>query len=401
MIHDALVIGAGPAGSTAAFLLAKGGWSVAVVEKRRFPRPKVCGEYVSATNAGLFDALGLGAAFRRAAGPEIRRVGLFAKDAFLTAPMPSAHGAADGWGRALSREILDALLLERARSAGAEIWEPYAAVELRAERGHHACRIAAAGVNRILRARVVVAAHGSWEPGPLPSQCARPHRAADLLAFKARFRGCVLEADLMPLLAFPGGYGGLVQSDGGHASLSLCIRRDALQRIRKASPGLPAGPAVLGHVLAHCRAARASLDDSSVEGRWLSAGPIRPGIRPAYAADVFRVGNAAGEAHPIIADGISMAMQSALLLARHLTAAENALSSEDDRRQVGAAYRADWRQRFAMRIRAAGLFAALAMRERSPALLLPLLRAFPELLTFGAKLSGKTAPLDASFAAGH
>jgi len=43
MIHDALVIGAGPAGSTAARLLAQAGWSVALVEKSVFPRRKVCG----------------------------------------------------------------------------------------------------------------------------------------------------------------------------------------------------------------------------------------------------------------------------------------------------------------------------------------------------------------------
>ena len=40
---DALIIGAGPAGSSAAILLARAGWSVALIEKQRFPRRKVCG----------------------------------------------------------------------------------------------------------------------------------------------------------------------------------------------------------------------------------------------------------------------------------------------------------------------------------------------------------------------
>ncbi|MDP3135729.1 MAG: FAD-dependent oxidoreductase, partial [Burkholderiaceae bacterium] len=39
---DAIVVGAGLAGSTVATLLARAGWSVALIEKQRFPRRKVC-----------------------------------------------------------------------------------------------------------------------------------------------------------------------------------------------------------------------------------------------------------------------------------------------------------------------------------------------------------------------
>ncbi|MEO8808750.1 MAG: FAD-dependent oxidoreductase, partial [Rhodanobacter sp.] len=48
--YDAIIVGAGPAGSTAAILLAKAGWSVALVEKHAYPRRKVCGECIAATN---------------------------------------------------------------------------------------------------------------------------------------------------------------------------------------------------------------------------------------------------------------------------------------------------------------------------------------------------------------
>ena len=57
---DAVIVGAGPAGSTAAILLARAGWSVALVEKQRFPRRKVCGECLAASNLPLLDALGIG-----------------------------------------------------------------------------------------------------------------------------------------------------------------------------------------------------------------------------------------------------------------------------------------------------------------------------------------------------
>ncbi|HTJ02570.1 MAG TPA: FAD-dependent oxidoreductase, partial [Methylovirgula sp.] len=51
MLYDAIVIGAGPAGATSALALARRGWSVALIEKTLFPRRKVCGEFISASNA--------------------------------------------------------------------------------------------------------------------------------------------------------------------------------------------------------------------------------------------------------------------------------------------------------------------------------------------------------------
>ncbi|RWF89741.1 MAG: FAD-dependent oxidoreductase, partial [Mesorhizobium sp.] len=61
--HDAIIIGAGPAGTSAALVLARRGWAVAIVEKSAFPRRKVCGEYISASNLALLDRLGVGDAW--------------------------------------------------------------------------------------------------------------------------------------------------------------------------------------------------------------------------------------------------------------------------------------------------------------------------------------------------
>ncbi|TPI11974.1 NAD(P)/FAD-dependent oxidoreductase [Mesorhizobium sp. B4-1-3] len=401
--HDAIVIGGGPAGTSAALALARRGWAVAIVEKNAFPRRKVCGEYISASNLALLDRLEIGDAWRAEAGPEIRRVGLFSGDTKVEAPMPGAKSgdpARGRFGRALGRDILDTLLLDAARSAGAEIFQPYRAIAIERDGDRQRVRIqAGAATSRdeatILRAPVIIAAHGSWEPGTLPSQLEKKSRPSDLLGFKAHFLGSTLPPDLMPLLTFPGGYGGMVLADHGRMSLSCCIRRDMLIRLRgglarERDGHVSAAEAVEHHIVATCRGVREALEQARLDGPWLAAGPIRPGIRVGYAADVFRVGNAAGESHPIIAEGISMALQSGWLLAMELN---EAASGQRGRDAAGRRYEAAWKELFSTRVLAAEAIARIALGSGGAAMMRAVVRNFPRTLSLGARLSGKTNPV--------
>jgi flavin-dependent dehydrogenase len=357
--YDALIVGAGPAGSSAAILLASAGWRVLVMEKATFPRRKVCGEYISGAAWPLLEELGVASRVSALAGPEVRRVGLFADGSVSAAPMP---GIASRHGRALGREHLDTILAERARECGAEVREG-------AE-----CKRLQPGI-----ARVTLRAHGAWRG------VARPN---ELLGFKAHFRDARLPPDLMPLLLFPGGYGGMVTTDGGRVSLSCCVRREALARARASRPGRRAGEALFEHIAATNRGVRDALRSARIDGAWLSAGPIRPAIRRFRADGAFVVGNAAGEAHPIIAEGISMAIQSSFLLCDRLIAAgrdapEAALDG------VARDYEAAWRRSFAARTRAAAAFAALGTRSPTREIAVRLLPKLPAMLTLGARWSGK------------
>ncbi|MGQ0656567.1 MAG: NAD(P)/FAD-dependent oxidoreductase [Chromatiales bacterium] len=390
---DALLIGGGPAGATLATLLARSGWSVLVLEKALFPRRKVCGEFVSAATLPLLRALGHENAFLDLAGPPVRRIGIQAYEAVTVAPVAAGPGAV--WGRALAREWLDTMLLDGARRAGAEIIQPCRALAVVGENDAFLCEAVSPRQARYrLRARVVIAANGSWEQGGVSTNPPRAEATrGDLLAFKAHFRDCDLPADTMLLLAFPGGYGGLVHSSGGQVSLSCCIRRDTLQD-RRAGVPQRAGEAVLAHILEHCRGARHTLDGAHRSGEWLSVGPIRPGARGLCRHGVLTVGNCAGEAHPIIAEGISMAMQGAWTLAQLLIAARDQAGRINVAR-IAHQYTCLWRRQFLPRLRQAELYAQLAMRPTLARLSAALLVRQPPLLNWCARASGKTTTVPA------
>jgi flavin-dependent dehydrogenase len=386
--YDAIVIGGGPAGSTTALMLARAGWAVALIEKSQFPRLKVCGEFISASTFPLLAEFGLLEDVRRLAGPEIRRVGIFSGETASTSDMPAVSGRFGKWGRALGREHFDLLMLQAAVRVGADLWQPFRVAHIeRLDQGWR-CEIRRGNNITSLFARTIVAANGSWEKSSWLPDCSLPHKASDLLAFKAHFDGADLAFDLMPLLVFPGGYGGMVWSDAGRVSLSCCIGRRTLDQVRKGEER--AGNAVLRHLRHACGGVAEALKRAKLQGSWLSAGPIRPGIRAAFYEGVFRVGNAAGEAHPIIAEGISMAVQSAWLLCRTLLSEHDSLDNASIRADAGRAYAASWRAHFANRIHAAAVFAHALRRPETAALALALPERFPALLTFCAALSGKT-----------
>ncbi|MEO7241455.1 MAG: FAD-dependent oxidoreductase, partial [Variovorax sp.] len=228
---DAVIIGAGPAGASAAILLARAGWSVALVEKQRFPRRKVCGECIAASNLPLLDALGIGAAFEASAGPELRHVALMRGNEQVMAALPAASDARWRWGRALGRETLDTLLLESARAAGATVLQPWSVQAINGGAGDWRCTARAVDQEDLLslRAPITIAAHGSWEvlPSARPAQREARH-PGQLFAFKANFSGASLPAGLLPVLSFDGGYGGMVVADQGITTVACCIRADRL-----------------------------------------------------------------------------------------------------------------------------------------------------------------------------
>jgi flavin-dependent dehydrogenase len=346
---------------------------VLVLEKAAFPRRKVCGEFIAAAGIERLRRLGLGERLEAAAGPEIRRISLWTGAEVVEAPMPRRRGNAP-YPRALEREALDALLLGHAAQCGAEVVQPAIALALRRIPGGFLCEAAArrGAVPVEIQASAVIAAHGSWEPGALVTQ--PPHLApapGDLLAFKAHFHGS-LPPHTIVLAPFSGGYAGLVERSGGRITFACCLRRDALAGLRAA--GQPAGESLF-----QFKALGMTRD-----GPWLAAGPLRPGKRPLCRHGIYAIGNAAGEAHPVVGEGITLAMHSAALLCRPLAQALASGYSRRAERAVALSYAWGWRRDIALRLWLSARLAHLAMQ---PSLLKGKLLGYaPIMLTLAARM---------------
>ena len=124
---DVLVVGGGPSGAACAYWLASAGHDVVMVERKRYPREKTCGDGLTPRSVKQLEDMGLG---DELAGAGHRYTGLrshgFGRTLELSWP---DHPSLPGYGYVITRKDLDALVAERASKAGATVWEGSEATE--------------------------------------------------------------------------------------------------------------------------------------------------------------------------------------------------------------------------------------------------------------------------------
>jgi geranylgeranyl reductase family protein len=117
-VHDVLVVGAGPGGSSCAYWLADAGWDVVVVEKTEFPREKTCGDGLTPRAVRQLADMGLEGAL--AGSHRYRGLRAHGFGHMVEMSWPD-HPSFPPYGYTITRHDLDGLVAERAVKAGATL----------------------------------------------------------------------------------------------------------------------------------------------------------------------------------------------------------------------------------------------------------------------------------------
>ena len=299
---DVIVIGAGPAGSLAAVLLARAGMSVMLVERRRFPRSKVCGGCLNAQALATLGRAGLDARVRALGAAPLDRLQLHYRGRHAAIDLPA--------GLAVSRAALDLALADAAAEAGCErLFETTAAVDPRWDEqpGGGSRRVflrGAGGRDEQARAKAVVVADG------LAHDSLRDCPGYDSRTPASSRVGIGGEADAGAIETARGaitmavahhGYAGAVEVEGGRVNVAAAVDPGFL----KAS----GGPA---------RALQRIFTDAGVPLRaplesiaWTGTLPLTRRLSDPAARGIFVIGDAAGYVEPFTGEGMAWALAGA------------------------------------------------------------------------------------------
>jgi flavin-dependent dehydrogenase len=344
---DAVVIGAGPAGSAAATLLARAERRVLLIEKDRFPRNKVCGEFLSAQALPLLERLGVVREIE-ACGPEEIHAGRLELRGGT-----SVAFRLDKPALGLSRYRLDHLLAAHAQAAGAQVWFGTRVLSASPQNGGFRIRCVTEAHESEVRAAAVIGAWGRWDA--LDRNLGRR-----FLGDRARYFGWSRDYENDPALAgevrlyaFRGGYCGLSRVEGGAVNLAGVVSASWHKR--------------LGHsweaVMAHARRENPALDAdlsnlSPGPIGFLGTGPVFFTRKPCVERGILMAGDAAGFLDPFSGQGQTMALASGMLAAETI---ERALGGEIPFEALPREYARAWKLRFARRFEWSAVFRSLML----------------------------------------
>ncbi len=308
---DAVVVGAGPAGSIAALVLARAGARVALADKASFPRDKACGDLVGPRGVQVLAELGVRVP-DAGQGADLLAVGPSGRASKLPAFLGRTYA---GHGIVVPRLVFDNALREAAVAAGAvPVQARIAAVDADGE-GTVRAVIASNGTR--LAADVFIGADGSLSPLARLAGMLDPDTALWGFAIRAYLPAEVplpllVLLDARPWRIYPG-YGWLFPGADGQANVGIGV---GLGTTRRQAP-LRDDLARFCALLAERGDIGPGVTPGPVTGGWLRMGGTGT---PAAAGNVLLVGDAAGLINPLQGEGIAPGMVSARLAAEAVLA---------------------------------------------------------------------------------
>jgi menaquinone-9 beta-reductase len=349
--YDVIIAGGGPAGSSAAIHLAQRGARVLLAEQKKFPRQKLCGEFISPECVPHFERLGV-SELMLAAGPASLSETVFYARAGRSVSVPSTWFGSRGTALGLSRAEMDERLLRRARDAGATVLEGAQVVDLVSENETvRGVTLRNAEGRTTYRAAVTVDATGRARSlaRHLDRQTTRQH-CIQLIAFKTHLEGTRVAPGACEIYFYRGGYGGLNSIENGLSN--LCFIASA-RDVRACGPH---ADRVMREVVCQNVRAAYTLGNARARAPWLAVsleGFGRHKLAPA--PGLLAVGDAASFIDPFTGSGMLMALESGELAASLI--ADYLESSVTPRAfaQLTAAYRNAYKKKFDSRLQLCSL----------------------------------------------
>lgn len=398
MPYDAIIIGGGPAGASAAIVLSQLGARALVLEEKRMPRGKLCGEFITPECFPTLVRLGVMDRMFAAGAQKIGRVGLVVPGGKSVQALFSDLSDQATWAMSLSRARFDQILFDRAREAGATCLEGVAVNGCRFDaRGPGAVEALSLkeGARVSFKAPLIIDASGRnsrMMVGKRERTAGR--RGSRLYALKAHFKGIEGIHDQVELFFFRQGYGGLSPVEEGLVNLCFIVSEQSLRD----GGGDPSK--VLKGTLMNNWLARERLLGAQLAGKWLSAGPLTFGRRRLGRDGVIAIGDASGMIDPFTGTGIQMALRTGEMAARAIVEAMGSVHGSASARKPGVGrqhhatlvdavletYSRQYQSEFYGRMRVAGLLRTAAFSPatanvvaslliRVPGLIKPVLRA--------------------------
>jgi flavin-dependent dehydrogenase len=361
--YDVVIAGGGPAGASAAIHLCLGGARVLLAEQKRFPREKLCGEFISPECLGHFERLGVAEQMSVAGGADLTET-VFYSERGRQANVPSAWFNMERGGAALglSRAEMDARLLARARAVGVTVLEETQAHDLIVEKGIvRGVQLKEGGdsLARVVYSLVTIDATGrasalarrikEGNANSLGAQ-SRRRRRAPLVAFKAHLVDARVQPGHCEIYFYRGGYGGLSSVERGLSNLCF-ITRAAYVKECGSDP-----ERVMRQVVCSNERARRTLSEATNASPWLSValeGFGRREVSPA--CGLLTIGDAASFIDPFTGSGMLMALESGELAARVITPRLAGLRGGEGFEELASDYRALYGVRFNARLRVSSL----------------------------------------------
>lgn len=344
MIYDAVVVGAGPAGTSAAIGLAERGVRVALVDKARFPRVKPCAEYANPEAMRILDRLGLLDDIRASGAAVFRGMRVVSPGGRTLDLDYSAEANRHALG--ISRYALDALAVERCQRLGVELVDGAQVRSLTIERGVPATIGATLRGNQLsLRGRIVIGADGHHSAVARLLDLDMPVRWPRRIGLAAHLEGYELIGEMGEMHVGTDGYCGIAPQENGRVNAAMVIDMARFER-RQGSvesffdSALAAYPAMRERLVGTTRV-------TPVRG----VGPLARRVRRVSGDGYLLAGDAAGFFDPFTGEGIFDALHGGELAAATAAAAldtgntsAGGLASYDDAREAAFAdkRRAAW-----------------------------------------------------------